>query len=505
MYRFISIFLVVALAVCLAAPASAAVTTEEDLFKGLGSGWYWSPSTGTTTTPYGMNGTWFYYVFDMLALIVKAVTSDSGSGSGSSSSWSVTQVTNLLNYVSQINTKLGDLSDIITYTRYLQTYLPGMSSSLSSINSDTSSIKSFTLDLNSNLLKVVSNTGTLLPDRILQLNTDLVDFNSDVLSYFTWSVPFINDIDLQVGRTATASESIQRNFVTEKYIVDDYDTRNIFLEGPSFYGPDTSSSLILSIGSSTFSQSSEILVGSPSLLPKKLYEWSLPDNRTSITYSSGSYRLDNCYIWVRPASGGNITRYDCNFGDSVIYDIPYDFNITRVGVYWVDPPSIQPMQRLPIACFGPLDVVGTNGLLQAIANKLALLQYSLADTDAINAKLKNQGVIDSATDDFFSGSDSSTSLGTGGLGNIKSVGDTVGSVFDSGVSAGDLGSALDGAFTNDGGLGWFSSQTADDLDSVSTGFSVLSIDDDPIVTDYVSEYQASVFSWLNERGDDGSG
>jgi len=186
-------------------------------------------------------------------------------------------------------------------------------------------------------------------------------------------------------------------------------------------------------------------------------------------------------------------------GTSAFVEFDKDFKITSILVYMPKGYAQSSSFTLPCAVYGPLEVQGTNGLLETIANKLALLQYSLADRDSIEAKQKNQGVIDSATEDFFNGSDSNTSLGTGGLGGVKSVGNEIGNRFSSGASAKDIGSALDGAFSADGGLGWFSEQTASDIDTAPATFSRDGSQD--IVTDYVGAYSSAVEAWFSQRSD----
>lgn len=312
-----------------------------------------------------------------------------------------------------------------------------------------------------------------------------------------------------IDKTTTNIEALTRlftqTFVDDKYYVDDFDARNIAIELPS--------------GASSNNRNQFVVYRPASGIHYAyMYFPSWPDNSTygqnvafsisnSPVFPAGSYRVSGAYFAAKGVSSGKSLTPSTAWTtptQSNIVSYDEDFIITSVVAYFpvgFDFSSLS-SRRWNVYFYGPLEVQGTNGLLELMADKLSMLQYSLADRDQINTKLKNDSVIDSANQNFFSGSDSTTSLGTKGLGNVKSIGDSVGSKLDSGVSAGQLGTALDGALSNDGGLGWFSSDTASDLDTVAAP--ALEFDPDPIVTDYYNDYQSQVQAWLSlHGGDDG--
>lgn len=96
------------------------------------------------------------------------------------------------------------------------------------------------------------------------------------------------------------------------------------------------------------------------------------------------------------------------------------------------------------------------------------LQQVLASDDDLALKNDNKANEDAATDAFVNGSSSSTSLGTGDIGNLKDVGGTFNDLTSlNGQSS--VSSFLSGLTSADGtGQGWFSEATRASLDAVST-------------------------------------
>lgn len=338
-----------------------------------------------------------------------------------------------------------------------------------------------------------NNGSGLLPESI-GIHSDTTAIHSDTSDILNE----VYGIHSDTSSIDYTTQRIDQYFVSEEYVVDDFDNRNILTEFPLRNLYDSARSVLFAFGLSggnTYSRLTFL-----SAIPLNTFQFAT-FNATDAkkVFPAGTYRFSNCYITIYKA--GTIAswiRVGADVGASVIVKIPYDFTIGTIQCRVTQAENMPLNTNIPIGIYGPLEVEGTNGLLNIIANKLSLLQFSLADSDAVNAKLKNQGVIDSATSDFFSGSDSKTSLGTGGLNGIKSVGNVAGTAFESGASAGDLGSALDGAMSSEGGLGWFSQATADDLDTVPMTFG---LNDPVIVTDYVGQYQSAVADWFAGRGD----
>ena len=95
------------------------------------------------------------------------------------------------------------------------------------------------------------------------------------------------------------------------------------------------------------------------------------------------------------------------------------------------------------------------------------LQQVLASDDDLKLKQDNKSNEDAATDAFFNGSSSKTSLGTGDIGNLKDVGGTFNDLSSlNGQST--VSSFLSGLTSADGtGQGWFSEATRASLDAVS--------------------------------------
>lgn len=96
------------------------------------------------------------------------------------------------------------------------------------------------------------------------------------------------------------------------------------------------------------------------------------------------------------------------------------------------------------------------------------LQQVLASDDDLKLKQDNKANQDAATDAFFNGSSSNTSLGPGDIGNLKDVGGTFNDLTSlNGQSS--VTSFLSGLISADGtGQGWFSEATRASLDAVST-------------------------------------
>lgn len=95
------------------------------------------------------------------------------------------------------------------------------------------------------------------------------------------------------------------------------------------------------------------------------------------------------------------------------------------------------------------------------------LQQVLASDDDLQLKLDNKANEDAATDAFLNGSSSSTSLGSGDIGNLKDVGGSFNDLTSlNGQSS--VSSFLSGLTSADGtGQGWFSEATRASLDAVS--------------------------------------
>ena len=96
------------------------------------------------------------------------------------------------------------------------------------------------------------------------------------------------------------------------------------------------------------------------------------------------------------------------------------------------------------------------------------LQKVLASDDDLKLKQDNKANEDAATDAFVNGSSSKTSLGTGDIANLKSVGGSFNDLTSlNGQSS--VSSFLNGLTSADGtGQGWFSEATRASLDAVST-------------------------------------
>lgn len=95
------------------------------------------------------------------------------------------------------------------------------------------------------------------------------------------------------------------------------------------------------------------------------------------------------------------------------------------------------------------------------------LQEVLASDDDLQLKQDNKANEDAATDAFFNGNSSKTSIGTGDIGNLKDVGGTFNDLTSlNGQST--VSSFLSGLTSADGtGQGWFSEATRASLDAVS--------------------------------------
>lgn len=160
--------------------------------------------------------------------------------------------------------------------------------------------------------------------------------------------------------------------------------------------------------------------------------------------------------------------------DSVFDPVPSGLSSTQSGSY-----------RYPIAygdgniyygSFGNIVLFALNNLtsdapifyggptLFHIAHQL---QQVLASDDDLALKNDNKANEDVATDAFFNGNSSKTSLGTGDFGNLKDVGGTFNDLTSlNGQSS--VSSFLSGLTSADGtGQGWFSEATRASLDAVS--------------------------------------
>lgn len=95
------------------------------------------------------------------------------------------------------------------------------------------------------------------------------------------------------------------------------------------------------------------------------------------------------------------------------------------------------------------------------------LHTMFASPEDLALKADQENNISAATSNFLSGSDSSTSVGTGSIGKVKDLGDDAAAWFDTGVQATSLFDALSNDDTDDGPWMWFTQATMDDLDSTS--------------------------------------
>ena len=104
---------------------------------------------------------------------------------------------------------------------------------------------------------------------------------------------------------------------------------------------------------------------------------------------------------------------------------------------------------------------------RSLYGRLKQLQEVLASDDDLQLKEDNKANEDAATDAFVNGNSSSTSLGTGDIGNLKDVGGTFNDLTSlNGQSS--VTSFLNGLTSADvTGQGWFSEATRVSLDAVS--------------------------------------
>ena len=108
-----------------------------------------------------------------------------------------------------------------------------------------------------------------------------------------------------------------------------------------------------------------------------------------------------------------------------------------------------------------------NGYRRTLYGLISQLQHVLASDDDLALKNDNKANKDAASDAFFNGNSSKTSLGTGDIGNLKDVGGTFNDLTSlNGQSS--ISSFLSGLTSADGsGQGWFSESTRASLDAVS--------------------------------------
>lgn len=112
------------------------------------------------------------------------------------------------------------------------------------------------------------------------------------------------------------------------------------------------------------------------------------------------------------------------------------------------------------------DIEDMKRRIQRIEPDIDDLHTMFASPEDLALKADQDNNISSATTSFLSGNDSSTSVGTGSIGKVKTLGDGASSFFGTGVEATSLftllsDNSIDGPWT------WFTQAVADDLDAVA--------------------------------------
>ena len=162
--------------------------------------------------------------------------------------------------------------------------------------------------------------------------------------------------------------------------------------------------------------------------------------------------------------------------DSVFDPVPSGLSYSQGGSYRY-PIFLDPDDKVLYGSFGNFILFALNNLTNdrasfaggpTLFHIVHLLQQVLATEDDLKLKQDNKANEEVATDAFVNGSSSSTSLGTGDIGNLKDVGGTFNDLTSlNGQSS--VSSFLSGLASADGtGQGWFSEATRASLDAVST-------------------------------------
>lgn len=107
----------------------------------------------------------------------------------------------------------------------------------------------------------------------------------------------------------------------------------------------------------------------------------------------------------------------------------------------------------------------TNSHLNTISGYLSDLHDIFASPEDLALKQAQENNVSAATSDFLSGSDTSTSVGSGSIGSVKDVAGDAQDFFDMDVNGTSLFSLL-GDQSSDGPWIWFSDDVKNDLDSV---------------------------------------
>ena len=168
---------------------------------------------------------------------------------------------------------------------------------------------------------------------------------------------------------------------------------------------------------------------------------------------------------------------DFNFlFDSVFDPVPSGLSTTQSGSYRY-PIFLNSDDTVYYGSFGNAILFALNNLTNdspsfaggpTLFHIVHQLQQVLASDDDLKLKQDNKANEDAATDAFVNGSSSSTSLGTGDIGNLKDIGGSFNDLTSlNGQSS--VSSFLSGLSSADGtGQGWFSEATRASLDAVST-------------------------------------
>lgn len=144
------------------------------------------------------------------------------------------------------------------------------------------------------------------------------------------------------------------------------------------------------------------------------------------------------------------------------------------------------------------DIKSDTGNLVNIKSYLSDLHDIFASPEDLALKNAQDQNVSSATTDFLSGTSSSTSIGVGDIGNVKTIGNDLSSNFDTGVSGMSLfGLIFDNS--NDGPFSWFTQDTLDNLSPSSSRGNVRSSDKSgEYVVDFYADKMADLDRLLGE-------
>lgn len=512
------ISLILAISVLSVNIVALAATGDADTYAGyLKSGWSWSASSNTLNYPTGGSGTWNKALIDVITDITPyksgwAIFDNNTTPnvpSGFSGSW-YEAVLKGLNFIERNTESFSFLKSDWNYY-HSGSYAPtaGNGSFFKAVLDGLTDISKYTDYSWSRLTQISENMLTYYNGLITRINAANTDITSAVNSFASANHSDVTSFASANHTDITGFASANHTDITSFASANHTDLDNIYTS----VGAKTTKNRTIISNTNDLSNVVRYLSGPWSNAYDEEGYWSNPFNSSGIITDSVNW-FATVLNMLQSASGLSYgVSVDSNGyfgagteGDIIEPRVSGDSPFSRVyRELWLN--SSDNGSKWDVVNASESTDNSTN-VYRNILYDVGMLKRVLATEEDLELRNQQSDNVTAVTDNFLTGQSSGSSVGSADFSGISDGLGSVTGLFASPVGISSTSDAVNGAFSSQFGLRFFTSDCSNDLDTVGAGNRRLrsSKNDggNEIVTHYYEDNQSAVNEWLEAHLDDKS-